>query len=172
MPILICSPMVRRSKKGQCHEIFCFWFFFMGQFPPSPRVSNKDRFKFLKKFMEIFASQCASPVYDTGGQICHRCQRHRRQILPPVSLVLLKLVANLPPVSTIQAANLPPVSTTQVATCQQYQRHRQQICHLCQRHQWKNMETISGSKILKVKLKAKIYIYVNSNTQKVSKQNN
>ncbi len=21
--------------KGQCHEIFCFWFFFMNQFPPS-----------------------------------------------------------------------------------------------------------------------------------------
>jgi len=25
--------------KGQCHEIFCSWFFFVNQFPPSPRVS-------------------------------------------------------------------------------------------------------------------------------------
>jgi hypothetical protein len=24
--------------KGQCHEMFCFWLFFMNQFPPSPRV--------------------------------------------------------------------------------------------------------------------------------------
>ncbi len=61
-------------------------------------------------------------------------QRHRWQILPPVSLVLLIPVANSPPVSTIPAANtgvndtggkfaagvndtggkLPPVSTTMV----------------------------------------------------------
>ncbi len=36
--------------------------------------------------------------------LCHRCQRHRRQILPPVLLVLFITVANLPPVSTIPAA--------------------------------------------------------------------
>ncbi len=36
---------------------------------------------------------------------CHRYQWHRRQILPPVSLVLLIMVANLPPLSTIPAAN-------------------------------------------------------------------
>ncbi len=35
--------------------------------------------------------------------------------MPQVLLVLLILVANLPPVSTIPAANLPPVSTTPVA---------------------------------------------------------
>ena len=38
-------------------------------------------------------------------QICHRYQRHRWQILPPVSVVLLIPVANLPPVSTIPVAN-------------------------------------------------------------------
>ncbi len=88
-------------------------------------------------------------------QICHRYQRHRRQILPPVSLVLLTPVANLPPVSTILAANLPPVSTTPVANCHRYQRHRRQI-----------IRTISGFRHLKVNLKAKMYIYVNSTTQK------
>jgi hypothetical protein len=57
----------------------------------------------------------AAGINDTRRHICHRYQRHRRQILPPVLLVLLIPVANLPPVSTILAANLPPVSTTPVA---------------------------------------------------------
>jgi hypothetical protein len=69
-------------------------------------------------------------------QICHRCQGHRRQIFTPFSLALLIPVANLPPVKTIPAANLPPVAT------------------------------ISGCRHLKVNLKAKIYIYVYSTTQR------
>jgi hypothetical protein len=81
-------------------------------------------------------------------QICHWYQRHRWQILPPFSLALL-----------IPAANLPPVSTTPVANCQWYQRHRRQICHW-----WQLMATVSGCGHLKVNLKAKIYIYVNSST--------
>ncbi len=85
----------------------------------------------------------------------HRCQRHRRQILPPVSLVLLIPVANLSPVSTTPAANLPPVSTTPVAICHRYQLHRRQICHRCQWHRWQIMGTISGCWDLKVNLKAK-----------------
>jgi hypothetical protein len=45
---------------------------------------------------------------------------HWGQIFPPVSLVLLMPVANLPPVSTIPAANLPPESTTPVANCHRH----------------------------------------------------
>jgi hypothetical protein len=45
-------------------------------------------------------------------KVHHQYQRHHRQILPQVSLVLLILVANLPPVSMVPAANLPPVSLT------------------------------------------------------------
>jgi hypothetical protein len=56
----------------------------------------------------------------------------------------------LPPVSSTSAANLPLVSMTP-----------EQI-----------MGTISGCRHLKVNLKAKIYIYVNSTTRRVSKQNN
>jgi hypothetical protein len=37
--------------------------------------------------------------------------------------MLLTLVANFPPVSTIPAANLPLVSTTLVAICHWYQEH-------------------------------------------------
>jgi hypothetical protein len=47
-----------------------------------------------------FKVSAASYCYQR--QICHRYQRHRRQILPPVSLV------SLPPVSLTPAANLPP----------------------------------------------------------------
>jgi hypothetical protein len=46
-----------------------------------------------------------------------------------------------------------------------YQRHRRQICHHCQRHRWQTMGLISGCRYLKVNLKAKIYIYVNSTIQ-------
>jgi hypothetical protein len=74
----------------------------MNQFPPSPRVFHLDRFKFFRKFAEIFASQGAPPVSTT-------------------------LVANLPPVSTTLVAKLLLVSTTPVANCHRYQRHRWQI---------------------------------------------
>ncbi len=83
------------------------------------------------------------------------------QILLPFSVALLIPAANLPPVSTIPAANLPPVSTTH-----RYQWHRRQICHRCRWHRWQIMATISGCRYLKVNLKAKIYIYVNSTTQR------
>ncbi len=86
-------------------------------------------------------------------QICHRYQRHRWQIFLPFSLALLITAANLPPVSTIPTANLPPVSTTPVANCQRSQR-------------WQIMATISGCRYHKVNLKAKMYIYVNSTTQR------
>ncbi len=65
------------------------------------------------------------------------------------------------PISTV--ANLQPVSTTPVANCYRYQRHRRQFCHW---HRWQIMETISDSRHLQVNLKAKIYIYVNSTTQR------
>ncbi len=61
-----------------------------------------------------------------------------------------------PLVSTTPATNFPPVSMT----------HRWQICHLHQRHRWQIMGKILGCKHLKVNLKAKVYIYVNSTTQR------
>ncbi len=101
--------------KGTVLRDFLLLVFFMNQFPPSPRVFHLDRFKFFRKFAEIFASQGAPPVSTTT-------------------------VANLPPVSATPVANfsiifasdvdtsgkfstgvndaggkLPPVSTTSVA---------------------------------------------------------
>jgi hypothetical protein len=53
-----------------------------------------------------------------------------------------------------------------VANCHRYQRHRRQICHRCNWHRWQIMGTISGCRHLKVNLKAKIFIYVFSTTQR------
>ncbi len=53
------------NLKGQCHEIFCFWFFSWISFPSAP-----DRFEFFQKFVEIFASQGAPPVSTTSVLIC------------------------------------------------------------------------------------------------------
>jgi len=140
--------------KGQCHEIFRFWFFSSISFPPAPEypirtVSNffensrrysqvkvhhryqRHRWQICHRCQRHRRQNCRR-YQRHRRQICHRCQRHRRQILPPVSLVLLIPVANLPPVSTTPAANLPPVSTTPVAICHRYQRHRRQICRRCQ----------------------------------------
>ncbi len=54
-----------------------------------------------------------------------------------------------------------------VANCHWYQRHRRQR-HRCCWHRWQLMGTISGCRHLKVNLKAKIYIYVNSTTPTIS----
>ncbi len=44
--------------------------------------------------------------------------------------------------------------------------HWRQICHRCCWHWWQIMGTLSGCRHLKVNLKAKIYINVNSSTQR------
>ncbi len=44
--------------------------------------------------------------------------------------------------------------------------HRGQICYRCQQYRRQIMGTISGCRHLKVNLKAKIYIYINSTTNR------
>ncbi len=122
-----------RYLKGTVSRDFLLLVFFMNQFPQAPEYTIRAVSNFFEN------SRRYSQL-----KVDHRYQRHRWKILPPVSVVLLIPVANLPPVSTIPAANLPPVSTTPVANCHQYQRHRWQICHRCQRHRWQTMRLISG----------------------------
>ena len=121
----------------------------MNQFPPSPRVFHLDRFEYFRKFAEIFASQGAPPVSTT-------------------------LVANLPLVS---AAGINDTGGKfflhfclrcwyRRQICHRCQRYRRQICHRCQRRRWQIMSTISGFRYHKVNLKSKIFIYVNSTTQR------
>jgi hypothetical protein len=51
--------------KGTVSRVFLLLVFFMYQFPPSPRVSQWDRFEFFRKFAEIFTSKGAPPVSTT-----------------------------------------------------------------------------------------------------------
>jgi hypothetical protein len=50
--------------KGQCHEIFCFWFFHESV-SPQPRSIPLGLFRIFRKFVEIFARQGAPPVSTT-----------------------------------------------------------------------------------------------------------
>ncbi len=138
--------------KGQCHEIFCFWFFSWISFPPAPEypirtVSNffensrrysqvKVHHRYQRHRWQIYPRcqrrrrQNCRRYQQHRWQICHRCQRHRRQIVPPISLVLLIPVANLPPV----------------------------FCRWCRWYRWQIMGTISVCWDLKVNLKAKMFL--------------
>ncbi len=147
-------------------------FFATGFFHESPSskplIITFGSFRAFSKIRgDIRKSRCTTGDNDTGGKFATgvnntggklppvsttpaanwpRYQRHPRQILPPVPLVLLT-----------PAANLPPVSTTLVANCHRYQRHRRQICHRCHWHRWQIIATISGCRHLKVNLKAKLF---------------
>ncbi len=174
--------------KGQCHKIFCFWFFSWISFSQPPEYTIRAVSIFFENLRRYSQLQVEHRCQRHRWQICHRCQRHRRrncaryqrhrrqnfhryqrhrrQILPPVSLVLFIPATNLPLVSTRPAANLPLVSTRPAANCHRYQQHWRQICHWCQRHRWQTMGLISGCRCLKANLKAKMYIYVNSTIQR------
>ncbi len=122
------------ALKGQCHKIFCSWFFSSISFPPAPEfpiwtVSNffensrrysqiKDdhrcrcwhRWQMKKSFNQKNCNNfVGTPLDSRGYTYIHFCLQvhfkvsaawyysHRRQILPPVLLVSLTPVANLPP---------------------------------------------------------------------------
>ncbi len=131
---LISSVEETPLLKGTVSQDFLLLVFFMYQFPPAPEYSIKSVLNFFKNLRRYFQVKVHQRYQRHRWKIYHRYQRHWRQIFPPVSLVLLIPVANLPPVSTIPAANLPLVSTLPVAICHRYQRHQQQICHGCKRH--------------------------------------
>ncbi len=57
-----------RNLKGQCHEIFCFWFFSWISFPPAPEYSIKTVSNFSKIRWDIRSSRFATGVNDTGGK--------------------------------------------------------------------------------------------------------
>ncbi len=64
-----------RGLKGTVSRDFLLLVFFMNQFPPSPRVSYKDRFKFFWKFasqgappMSTIPVAIAAGINDTGGK--------------------------------------------------------------------------------------------------------
>ncbi len=91
--------------KGTVSRDFLLLVFFMNQFPPAP--------EYLIRTFQI--------LFENSG----RYLQVKVQIFPPVLLVLLIPVANLPLVSMIPAEN-----------CHRCQRYRQQNCHQCQQCRW------------------------------------
>ncbi len=111
--------------KGTVSRDFLLLVFFHESVSPKPLSIPLGPFRIFSKIRED----------------CRRYQRHRRQILPPVSLVLLIVDTG--------------------GKLHRYQRRRRQICH-----RWQTMGLISGCRYLKVNLKAKIYIYVKFTIQR------
>ncbi len=121
-----CPKWPWECLKGTVSRDFLLLVSFMNQFPPSPWVYYWGRFKFFRKFAEIFADQGWPPVSTTPVANW-----------PPVSTTPAANFATsftsvvdtggkfatgvnnaggkLPPVSTTSAANLPLVSKTPVA---------------------------------------------------------
>ncbi len=80
--------------KGKCQKIFGFRFSSWIIFPQAPEnifrvISNL--FENLQRYLQVKV-HCRCQLY--WWQICHRYQRHWRQILPPVLLVLLIPIGN------------------------------------------------------------------------------
>ncbi len=73
-----------KRLKGQCQEIFCFWFFFMNQFPPKPLSIPLGQFRIFPKIRRDIRSsrlttgsndtggKFATGINDTGGKFCHQ----------------------------------------------------------------------------------------------------
>ncbi len=96
LPSLCASCVQKALFKGTVSRDFLLLVFFKNQFPPSPRVSQLDRFGFFRKFAEIFASQGAPAVSTTPVAN-----------LQPVTMT---------PVSTTPAANFATSSHSAVYT--------------------------------------------------------
>jgi hypothetical protein len=67
--ILVLQSLLSIGLKGQCHEIFCFWFFSGISFPQASDYTNRAVSNFFEN------SRRYSQL-----KVCHRCQRHRWQM--------------------------------------------------------------------------------------------
>ncbi len=101
--------------KGQCHEIFCFWFFSWINFPQAPEYSIKtvsNFFESLRRYSQL--------------KVCHRCQHiykflHSSSLSGVCSLILFPLFAT-------------GVNNTRETGGKIYRQchwYRGQICHRC-----------------------------------------
>jgi hypothetical protein len=151
---LAARDHIFKLLKGQCHEIFCFKFFHESP-SPKPLIITLGSFQIFLKFAEIFASQSAPSVSTTP-------------------------VVNLPPVSTTPAANLPLVSTTPAANFATSSpcfvdtggKFATGVNDTSSEYATGVIDTVAnnGNNIRlqtpKVNLKAKIYLYISSTTQR------
>ncbi len=121
--------------KGQCHKIFCLSFFSWITFPQAP----DNNIRIISNFFEN--SRRYSQV-----KVHHRYQRHRRQILPPVPLVLLTPVANnwnnirlQIPESELEGKNLYICFLYYPKVSKFFWLKIFSICHRCRWHRWQTL---------------------------------
>jgi len=72
--------------KGSLTRDFRLQVFFMNQCPPGPQVFHWSHFEFFRKFAEIFANYCLSPVSTTPVINCSAVSTTPAKNLLPVSL--------------------------------------------------------------------------------------
>jgi hypothetical protein len=73
--VLTISEMVNAGKtslKGQCHEIFCFWFFHESVSPKTLSIPLGPFRIFSKIRGDIRSSRLTTGINDTGGKFCHQ----------------------------------------------------------------------------------------------------
>ncbi len=132
------------SLKGQCHEIFCFRVFSWITFPQAPDNNIRIISNFFKNSLIYSQVKVHHRCQRHWWQICHRCQWPRWQIAAGINDTSGKFATG--------------ISDTGGKFCHQFP--------LCCWHRWQIIGTISGCRYLIVNLKAKIYIYVSSTTQR------
>ncbi len=151
--------------KGQCHEIFCFWFYSLIRcFPPAPEYSIKNvsiffenlrRYSQLKvchggKWKKIFNQKIFnnfiwSPLGGRGNININFCLQVHFQVsaawycsnyLPPVSMIPVATCHPLQQHKGNWRQNLPPVLLIPVANLPPVSLIPVAICHRCHWHWW------------------------------------
>ncbi len=111
------SPSISLSKgslKGQCHEIFCFWFFSWISFPQAPEYTiravsnffeNSRRYSQLKvdhRYQWHLKVNLKAKMYICVNSTIQRCPNKI------IKIFLIGDFSHLPPVSTTSVVNLEP----------------------------------------------------------------
>ncbi len=75
-----CWACALKALKGQCHEIFCFWFFSWISFPQAPEYTIRAVSIFFENSRRYSQLNVDHRCQRHRWQNCHRCQWYRRQI--------------------------------------------------------------------------------------------
>ena len=125
--MVFCSfdPIYIDDLKGQCHEIFCFWFFSWISFPQASDYTIRavsSFFENLRRYSQL--------------KVDHWYQRHQWKTMRSISgwgylKVNMKAKINIYVNSTIQRC---PNKIIKIFLSEDFF-----ICHRCQRHQWSTL---------------------------------
>ncbi len=154
--------------KGQCHEIFDFWFFSWISFPQASEYTITA----ISNFFENSRRYSRLKVH-------HRCQWHRSQMEKILRQKNFKNFAWAPLSSRVNiyinfclqihfqvsaawycSHYLPPASLTPAANLHRW--HRWQICHRCQQHKgnwWQNLPPVSLTPVVHLDLRVSPRIF-------------